>query len=57
MLKRGKAYKCFVQDFGSKSMDLNDFLISRNAFNIRLPLVTLSLGNRFREYIINDNYC
>ena len=51
MLKRGKAYKCFVQDFGSKSMDLNDFLISRNAFNIRLPLVTLSLGNRFREYI------
>ena len=49
MLKREKAYKCFVHDFGPKSMDLNDFLISRNAFNIRLPLVTLSRRKRLRE--------
>ena len=37
-------------------MDLNDFLIHRNAWNIRLSrnLITQYCGDRFHEYI-NDN--
>ena len=46
----GETKVCFA---GSKSMDLNDFLIHSNALNTRLSpnLVTQPLGDRFRKYI------
>ena len=46
----GETNACFAR---SKSMDLNDFLIHRNALNIRLSrnLTTQTHGDHFREYI------